>query len=296
MPADAALFLTVVIWSLNFVSVKIGIASLDPLAFSVIRFGIGTVTTLLVVRLVEGPLRFARADLPLLVVAALFGITLNQLCFVFGLSISTASNLALLVGTIPIWTAVVAVVLRYEVLDARVWLGVAGGMVGVVLIVLGAPAVGGGEIRLLGALLALGTAATWGVYSVLIRPLMRRYSAMQVSAFMMTAGTAALVPLALPALLGEDYGAVPMDAWLWLLYSALASVTLTNILYFNAIHRVGPARAAMFTYLEPFLGVLFAVVLLREQVAAVQIAGGIVVVAAILFARSRPAPVAEPGI
>ncbi|HET7677795.1 MAG TPA: DMT family transporter [Candidatus Limnocylindrales bacterium] len=298
--AEVALLVTVAIWSLNFSAVKAGVTAMEPLVFAVVRFSLGAATTVALVRWREGPLRFARADLPALLVAAFFGITLNQLCFVLGLAVTSASNTALLVGTIPIWTALVAVGLRHERLSTHHWLGLAGGLAGVALVVAGtqAPAVAPGAVSLplLGELLALGTAASWGVYSVLIRPLMARYSAMRLSSFMMTAGTLALVPLAVPGLLRFDPAAVPAEAWLALLYATFLSVTLTNILYFTAIARVGASRAALYTYLEPFLGVLFAVALLSERVSLLQLTGGVVIVAAIAFARPRQVSIAEPGM
>jgi drug/metabolite transporter (DMT)-like permease len=61
---------------------------------------------------------------------------------------------------------------------------------------------------------------------------------------------------------------------------------VTNLLYFTAIGRVGPSRAAVYQYLQSFLAVLFAVILLGEHVSLVQLLGGIVVVGSIVFGRS----------
>jgi len=293
--AEVALLVTVVIWSLNFTAVKIGLSDIAPLAFSVVRFSLGAAVTLAIVRWREGPLRFARADWPLLLAAALSGITVNQFTFVNALAETTAVNVALLVGTIALWTSLIAVATGQERLDLRHWGGVLSGLGGVVLIVVGGQSAAGGG-SLLGDAFALGTAITWAVYSVLIRPLMARYSALQLSAFMMTVGTAALVPFAVPQLIAQDWGRVGTPAIAGLLYATFFSVVLTNILYFTAIHRVGAARASLYTYLEPFLGVLFAVWLLSEGVSLMQLVGGVIVVAAIVVARPRQGDIAEPGV
>ena len=73
---------------------------------------------------------------------------------------------------------------------------------------------------------------------------------------------------------------------------------MTNILYFTAIHRIGASRAALFTYLEPFLGVLIAVILLRDTVTVLQLVGGAVVLGSVAIGRGRPGQpvIAEPGI
>jgi len=293
--AEVALLVTVVIWSGNFSAVKIGLSDVAPLAFSVVRFSLGAAVTLAIVRWREGPLRFARADWPLLLAAAISGITFNQFTFVNALAETTAVNVALLVGTIALWTSLVAVAAGQERLDLRHWAGVLAGLGGAVLIVVGGQAVaGGGSLR--GDAFALGTAISWAAYSVLIRPLMARYSALQLSAFMMTVGTVALVPFAIPQLLAQDWGRVGTPAIAGLLYATFLSVVLTNILYFTAIHRVGAARASLYTYLEPFLGVLFAVWLLAEGVSVVQLLGGVIVIGAIVVARPRQIDIAEPGV
>ena len=54
-------------------------------------------------------------------------------------------------------------------------------------------------LSVVGELGALATALSWAVYSVLIRPLMRRYSALQLSAFVMVVGTLILVPFSVPS-------------------------------------------------------------------------------------------------
>lgn len=293
--AELALLATVVIWALNFTAVKVGVTDVAPLAFSVVRFSLGAAVTVALVRWREGPLRFQRADWPLLLAAALFGITINQFTFVNALAMTTAVNVALLIGTIAMWTSLIAVAVGQERLDLRHWGGVLAGLAGVALIVVGGQAAAGGG-SLLGDAFALGTAVTWAVYSVLIRPLMQRYSALQLSAFMMTVGTAILVPFAIPQLVTQDWSHVRAPAIAGLLYATFFSVVLTNVLYFTAIHRVGAARASLYTYLEPFLGVLFAVVLLGEHVAIVQLAGGLVVVGAIVLGRPRQPTIAEPGV
>ena len=295
--AELALLLTVLIWSGNFTAVKVGVTDIAPLAFSVVRFALGASVTVAVVVWREGWPRFQRRDLPLLGAAALIGITINQVAFVTALQATSAANVALLIGTIPIWTAVIAVLTRQERVASSLWIGLGAGLVGVTLIVVGGgEAVGG--ISVVGELGALATALSWAVYSVLIRPLMRRYSALQLSAFVMVVGTLILVPFSVPSVISQDWSAVPPDAWVGLLYAALLSVTVTNILYFTAIHRIGASRAALFTYLEPFLGVLIAVVLLRDTVTVLQLVGGAVVLGSVAIGRGRPGQpvIAEPGI
>src|SRR5262249_10777755 len=62
---------------------------------------------------------------------------------------------------------------------------------------------------------------------------------------------------------------------------------LTNILWFTAIDRVGPSRAALFANLQPFFAVLFALVLLSERLDRWEIVGGLAIAAGIVLERVR---------
>jgi drug/metabolite transporter (DMT)-like permease len=265
---------------------KIALREFTPLAFFVVRFALGAAITVVVASWRAGFPRFQRADLPLLVGAAIVGVSLNQLCFLFGLSQTTAANSALLVGTTPIWAAAFVTLSGQERVSRRRWAVVALGMGGVGLIVLSGGSRGSGS--LLGDLLSVGVAVTWGAYTVMVRPLMHRYSATQVSAFMMVVGATALLPVGIPAFLRQDFAAVTVQGWAGLLYASLLSVTLTNILYFRAIRRLGATRVALYGYLEPFLGVLIAVAVLQDTIGPLQILGGAIVVASVAADRRAP--------
>jgi drug/metabolite transporter (DMT)-like permease len=292
--AEAALLVAVIIWSLNFTAVKVGIGSLAPLAFSVLRFGVATLVTIAVMLARGGLPRYRRQDLGLLVGASLFGITLNQAALVGALSMSNAANVALLVGTIPIWTTIIASATRQEEIGLSHWLAVGAGMAGVALIIGGGARSGLGATSFGGEALALLTAVSWATYTVLIRPLMRRYSALSVSLFTMVAGTLALLPFAVPEMRTQDWRSIPTGAWLIVAYTGVVGISVTNILYFTGVQRIGPSRAAIYTYLEPFLGVLFAVILLNDSVTPVQMAGGIVIGVAVAFGRRRRELVVAP--
>ena len=65
---------------------------------------------------------------------------------------------------------------------------------------------------------------------------------------------------------------------------------ITNVLWFTAIDRVGPSRASLYANLQPFLGALFALLLLSEQMTALQVVGGLAIAAGIVLARRAVRP------
>ena len=253
----------------------------------------------LVVLRSEATLRFERRDLGLLLVAGAVGVTLNQLCVVYALQLTTATNVSLLTATQPIFTAVIATVVGDELLGRRHWSAIVLGMAGVVLIVEGGSNEPAGSVATaagtlpLGELLALGVAVTAASSWVAIRRLLARYSPFRILTAQMAIGTALLLPLAAPALASLEYSAVTPLAWGTLAYSALLAGVVTNLLYYVGVRRVGASRAAVYQYLQSFLGVVFAVSLLHEPLRPLQVLGGVVVVAGVLLSRRdriRPRP------
>jgi len=70
-------------------------------------------------------------------------------------------------------------------------------------------------------------------------------------------------------------------------FAIVGPLTLTNVLWFSAIERVGPSRAALFVNLQPFVAALFAYFVLSEHVSGLQLAGGVLILAGILLERAR---------
>ncbi len=281
------LLAAVLLWSFNVPLVKVAVGALDPLAFAALRFAVGASTLLVFVRVTEGGLDIRRADLPRIVIAAALGVTLQQVLFVLGLAAGTASSTSILFATTPLWTALIAMVVGLERPGRRTWVTLALGIVGVALVVRGSP-VPGGDGSLVGDLLILASALAWASYSVIVVPLLGRYSANRVSAAVTVTGTLALVPLGLPALLATDLAAVPVEIWAIVAYAALGALVLTNLLYFTAVRNVGASRAAAFIYLQPVFGVVLALLLLGESITLLQVTGGAVVFASILAGRRLP--------
>jgi drug/metabolite transporter (DMT)-like permease len=285
--ADLLLLVAVSLWALNYAVIKFGVSQISPLTFIVLRWGLGGLVMAAVLYWREGTLRVARADLPMLLAAAVLGVSLNQLCFVYSLTNTGASDVALLGATGPLVTALLATAVGLERLGRRHWLSALVGLGGVVLIIAGGANSAFGQSPLLGDALALGSTLCSSASVLPIRPLLRRYSAWRILTFEMLVGSLLLLPLALPSLVAQDYGRVTLAGWGSLGYAVVLTGVLTNLLYFTAIGRVGPSRAAMFGYLQSFLGVLFAVALLGERVTALQLAGGLVVIGSVIMSRSR---------
>jgi drug/metabolite transporter (DMT)-like permease len=284
VPADVLLLITVVFWSFNFTVVKYALThGWEPLTYSSVRFAIGALLFSGFTYAREGSLVVRRADVLLMSVAAAAGIWLNQLSFVYAVRLTTASTVALMFGTLPIFVALIAQAFGHERLNFRHWLATIVSFSGVALVALGASGGIGSDIG--GILLGLAASVTWAAYSVAMGPLMRRYSPYRISAFMLLVGSVPLLASAFEQLGRQDWSQLGALAWGAFVYSLFFSLVFTNIMWFTAIDRVGAARSALYANLQPFLGAFFALVVLSEHMGPLQVVGGVVIGAGILLAR-----------
>ena len=284
--ADAMLVLANVLWSLNYATTKYAFGAWNPLAFAALRFLLAGALFASFVRWREGSLSVRRADVRLVVAAAAVGILGNQLTFNYAIENTTAGNTALILGSAPAFAALFAMMAGHERVGRRHWLALGVSVAGVALVVQGGSGVQGAGY--LGDVLAVGAALTWAAYSVMLRPLFARYSASRISALMIVIGGVMLFPFGLPRSCRRTGGRSGPCMWSAFGYSAIFPLVVTNVLYFRSLRRIGASRATLYMYLQPFLGVVFAAILIGEQVTAVQVLGGVVIVTGVSLGKLFP--------
>ena len=179
--------------------------------------------------------------------------------------------IALILAATPIFAALIGLAFGTEVLPRRFWAGAALSFAGVALVALGAGGEIGGDAA--GILFGILTAATWAVYSILITPLMARYSPSRISAVVLPLSWVGIALIGLPQTRSQDWS-LGWEVWVLLVFATLGPLVVTNILWFHSLDRIGASRATLATNLQPFAAAICAVVLLGETIDVVQILGG----------------------
>ena len=288
--ADVLLIVTVVLWSFNYPVVKYAVSNgFAPLVYAAFRFGVGSLIFAGVTAVREGDIRVRGRDLWILAGAVGLAVYVNQMAFVSAVNLANASTVALVFGTLPVFVTFLGWLLGVEQPTARHLLAVVVSFGGVALVA--ADTEGGLSGDLGGILLVLVAAATWAFYSVVAGPILQRLTPYRISAVVGLAAIGPLVATATPQLVGTDWSAVSGLAWAALAYSTLAAFVISNVTWFKAIGQAGANRASLYANLQPFLGAVFAVLVLSETLSPLQIAGGAVIAAGIMLAHSRRPPV-----
>ena len=271
LPELAAIGL-VLIWGSTFIVTKAAYTQILPLAYTSLRYSLASVISLVVlaIRGRRNPGRYWRiepGDRVRFIWCGLLGTAFNQVFFSIGVDRTSAFASSLLSSILPLFSLAIATMLG-ERASRQVWIGVWISIVGVCLFLLQ----GGGESSMLGNVLCLASAATFAVYSELVRPLVRRYPAETVAAYTMAFGAVPLVGFALPQLLAQDWGALDARVWGAIAYTATFPVYLALIVW-NWIISVRGVVATGWNLLVPIASGVMAVIVLGDAIAPIQIAG-----------------------
>jgi drug/metabolite transporter (DMT)-like permease len=297
---EVALLLTVLIWGLNFPIIKIALEPMPPFVVNALRFGI-SVLVLGLMHAASGrdfwaPLRERPVQVILLGFLGYIG---YQLCFIIGIDLTTAGNAALIMASAPAWTAVGAWALRLERLPPAAWVGVALGLSGTGLVVIG----GEGAFDLsaesfTGNMLLVAGAVVWAAYTVFSRPIMDRgVSATGLAFFGMVVSMPVLWILGAFAWHEVSWEQVNLVTWAAILFSGGLSTGAAYAWWNVAVRSLGPSQTSATGNLVPVIALIFGALLLGETIKPAQIVGGALILSGLFtMRRSRRKSLASPRI
>lgn len=281
---DLTMVAVVVIWGANFSITKIALQQIPPLAMAGLRFAMASALLWAVLRAVEGPQRLPPGAMRRLIWLGLVGNSFYQLCFLLGLSYTTAANASLIISTTPAMVAGAGALLGIERLRRSAAAGIALAIGGVALI-LAARGLSFGGDGLVGDLLLLGCAVSWTVYTLGVRSLGAGISPLTITTWTTITGTPGLLLIGLPSLLRTDWAAVGWAGWGGLTYSAVLGVVVGYLLWNNSVRVAGPNKTAIYGCAIPMVAALVAWSTLGEAPTWVQGAGAVMIITGVLLTR-----------
>jgi drug/metabolite transporter (DMT)-like permease len=242
-----------------------------------------------------GPLvrELGARDLAIALALGACGYSLQAGCYFVALERIEASLLSLLLYTFPAIVAVAAVLLGRERMTGRRLAALALALGGLVLVLAGA---GTGALEPVGVALGLGAAVVYSTYILASQGVAGRVDARVLSALVCSGAAVSLTVGT--ALIGQlRPGAVTLGGWGWLGCIAVVSTVGAIGLFFAGLRRAGPTSASILATVEPLVTVVLAFLVFSETLTPVQLAGGALVLAAVLVlnARLRRAPYAAPA-
>ena len=235
--------------------------------------------------------KIEKKDWGRIVLCSLFGMAINMLAFFKGLDLSTPINSAVLVTTTPIIVVILSAVLIKEHIRFVKGLGIGIGLIGAVFLI-----VYGHEVRqdapniTLGNILFLVNALFFGLYLILTKKLIAKYHPITLMKWFFLIGIFLNLPIALPEFLEISWSTLPGEA-LWKIgFVVLGTTFCTYLFNAYALTQLKASTVSAFVYLQPVVGILFAVVSGKDSLSTVKIAAASLVLLGVYLVGKKPKP------
>jgi drug/metabolite transporter (DMT)-like permease len=198
-------------------------------------------------------------DILLLFFASLFALTLNQLPFFVGLSMTSPIDASIVVTMLPILTMILAAIFIKEPITLMKFIGVLVGASGALLIVFNNDAVHVGKSNFWGNVIVFGAVGSFAVYLTLFKDLISRYSPVTIMKWMFLFGTIVCLPFCYKPLAQTDFSVLSSGTYLRIAYMVLLATFMGYLLIPIGQKVLRPTTLSMYNYVQPIVASMVAV-------------------------------------
>lgn len=287
--AHIALVFTNIFFAINLSAVKhlTNNGLVQAFGLNVVRIGVSVILFWILFLLKPVSIKIEKPDRLRLFLCALFGIAINQLMFIKGLSLTYSIHAALLLLITPILIVIIAAWILKERLGLLKITGLALGISGALVLILAKDSTGNGANVLLGDLFIIINAISYTVYFIIVKPLMLKYDAVVVLRWIFTIGLVLVLPFGwteFTQIPWQQYGALDFTSM------GLIVITGTFLAYlFNlyGIKTLGASVAGFYIYTQPVFAALIAMLFLHEQLALYKIIAAVLIFSGVYLANKQ---------
>jgi len=291
--AEIAIVLVMLTWGANVVAVKAILSDVPPILFAFVRFGTAFLVLLAVLRWREGSVGLPSGDIVPMLLLGLAGFGLYQDLWATALGRTTASNSALITAATPVSTMLIAAAVGSDTLSRPKVLGAAIALTGAVSVVYATHGIGFTGASA-GDLMTFAATICWACYVAFGTPVLRRHSPLRTATWAIGLGCLGMLPLALWQATTFDVSRIHASTVGLFLFCSLLAAAAANVVMFEAVKVLGPARTMLFQFLVPAFAVMLASILLGEAIVLAQVLGGLIIVTGILVSRMGAVTVRRP--
>ena len=275
--------LTVIIWGTTFVATKVLLQhGLGPIDIMFYRFLLAYFCLLVIShkRLWADNWK----DEGMLMLAGLTGGTLYFIAENTAIGISQASNVALLVCTTPIFTALLTHFIYKEPLRKNMMIGSFIALIGVGLVVFSGSVIL--KINPLGDFLSILASLMWAVYCLILKPLGNRYPTVFITRKVFLYSILSLLVYFLfdPLCMQADVLIQPVVMYNLLFLGIVASM-LCFIAWNTAVKALGPSHTANYIYIQPMSTLVLSSIILSEIITLTSLIGAACIIGGIYLAE-----------
>ncbi|MBD7944246.1 MULTISPECIES: DMT family transporter [Psychrobacillus] len=273
--------LTVAIWGSSFAAISASLnGGYPPGHLALFRFLIASLIFLLIALWPGSKFKLPeKQDGWKIIILGWIGISLYHICVTFGQMTISAGTAGMLIGSAPIVTTVMAVIILKERLGKVGWVGLAFGFIGIILIAFGT---GDSSFDISpGVFLVLIAAIATSIFFVYQKPLFKKYSAIELTAYFTWTGTLPFLFFA-PGLF-DTLQSATNEANLSAIYIGIFPTALAYLTWAIALSQSNASSVSNTLYAEPVVAIVITWIWLHELPSPLSIVGGVIAISSLLF-------------
>jgi drug/metabolite transporter (DMT)-like permease len=223
--------------------------------------------------------RIERKDWPRLIACSFLGMVINMLAFFKGLELSTPVNSSVIITISPIIVFIFSAILLKEKIKLIRSAGILFGFVGALILVLYTSKTGLNAPNIpLGNILFIVNSFAYGLYLVLVKPLIEKYNVINLLKWLFLLAIFMNFPVTVDEFSIIDWTNLPInEAILPMVFVVLGTTFCTYLFNAYALRTLSPSTVSSFIYLQPIVGIIYAVSTKSDTLSLVSVIGMILI-------------------
>jgi drug/metabolite transporter (DMT)-like permease len=272
----------IIFWGTSFVATKTVLQEIKPVTIIILRLVFASV--LLTIIALSTKRKFSinpksHCWIFILALVAVFHLWIQ----VTGLQYTTASNTGWIIGTAPIFMAILGFAFYKERITLLQFAGILVAIAGLLLLIGKGDITNIGLIENKGDLLVLGSAFTWGIYSMVNKKISLSYSPLMTILYLFLMMAVIIIPFNLNSETIDSVINLSTISWMWILFLGIFCSGIAYVIWAQALRDMESAKVGAFLYFEPLVTVVAAWFFLNEEITLLMIFSGLLITAGVFI-------------
>jgi len=278
--------LAVIFWGASFIATKHALNELEPLAIIFLRQILGILFLLVIAIKRKRNFTVNLKDHGGIFILSLIAV-LHLWIQVTGLQYTSASNTGWIIGITPVFMALLGIIFFKEKISSTQTFGIIIAFIGLIILI------SKGEISSLGFLsnkgdfLVLGSAFTWSVYSLTNKKVTVNYPPMMTILFLFIMMSIIIAPFTLNEKNYFDVVNLSLGGWTGVLFLGIFCSGSAYVLWAEALKEMPSTKVGAFLYIEPFVTVFIAWLLLHESITLLMLISGVIIIGGVVLVNRK---------
>lgn len=219
-----------------------------------------------------------KKDMKRIALLALFGVVINQVFFIYGLSITTPINSSIIMISNPIMVFIFTLIILKERITLLKLSGLILAIAGAFMILRYRGDFEIGSDTIVGDLMTLINSASWAIFVVMVKPIMMKYNTITAMRWLFLFGAIYMIPIGFVETLHTDWNAFTGQAVFAILFVVVATTFVAYFLNIYGLQVLSPNTVSAYIYLQPFLASLFAILIGEDKLTPTKLFSGFLII------------------